>query len=69
MLVTGIFFPFHTVFSTLSKRETVISAKSANAFNLILPKISLFGKGFKNYRSRLLSSTLPITTQRHILIH
>ena len=47
MLVTGIF-PFPTVFSsTLSQREIIILAMfnllSANAFNLVVPKILSFG--------------------------
>ena len=44
-----LFFPHY--FATLSKRETIILAMfnllSANAFNSVLSKILLFGKGLK----------------------
>ena len=47
------FSSFPTVFSTLSKREIVIlvtfNLSSADAFNLVMSKILLFGKGLSHF--------------------
>ena len=59
-----------TLFSALSRREVIILAmfnlSSANAFNLVISKVLLFGKGLRkqqNFRPVIIESIILQTTK------